>query len=56
MEMLISPAFAHGTGSAETGGAIGPLILLGVAILAVIFYFIRKKWLSRRTHRDGDGN
>ena len=44
--MLISPAWAHGTGGVATG--LGPLILLGIAIVVVAFFIGRKKWRARQ--------
>ncbi len=48
--MLISPAWAHGTGGAATG--LGPLIILGIAIVAILFFIGRKKWRARQKTRD----
>ncbi len=50
--MLISPAWAHGTGGVATG--LGPLILLGIAVVAVVFFIGRKKWRARQDMRDSD--
>ncbi len=44
--MLISPALAHGIGGG--GSAVGPLILLGVAVVCVLVYVGRKAWRGRR--------
>ncbi len=44
--MLISPALAHGIGGGGT--AVGPLILLGVAVVCVLVYVGRKAWRRRR--------
>ena len=44
--MLISPALAHGIGGGGT--AVGPLILLGVAVVCVLVYMGRKAWRRRR--------
>jgi hypothetical protein len=49
--MLISPAWAHGTGGG--GSAVGPLILLGVAMVFVLVVVGRKRWRERRARRDG---
>ncbi len=43
---MISPALAHGIGGAGT--AVGPLILLGVAVVCVFVYVGRKAWRRRR--------
>jgi hypothetical protein len=49
--MLISPAFAHGTGGGGT--AVGPLILLAIAIVFVLVYVGQKKWRGRKAMRQG---
>ncbi len=49
--MLISPALAHGIGGG--GSAVGPLILLAVAIVFVLVVVGRKKWHGRKPRRDG---
>jgi hypothetical protein len=51
--MLISPAFAHGTGGG--GSAAGPLILLAIAIVFVLVYVGRKKWRAHKAVRQGSG-
>ena len=51
--MLISPAFAHGTGGGGT--AVGPLILLAIAIVFVVVYVGKKKWRARKAVREGSG-
>ena len=51
--MLISPALAHGTGGAAS--EMGPLILLGVAVAAVLFFVGRSKWRKYREQRDAAG-
>ena len=48
--MLISPALAHGTGGG--GSAVGPLILLAVAIVFFIVVLGRRKWRSLKARRD----
>ncbi len=53
--MLISPAMAHGFGGAG-GTAVGPLILLAVAIVFVLVYVGRRKWRGRKLRRDGSGS
>ena len=51
--MLISPAWAHGTGGGGT--AVGPLILLGVAVVLGLVYLARKRWGGRGPlSEDGD--
>lgn len=53
--MLISPAWAHGTGTPEgAGGGTGPLILLGIAVVAILFFIGRKKWRARQARRNDD--
>ncbi len=51
--MLISPAFAHGTGGGGT--AVGPLILLAIAVVFILVYLGRKKWRARKAAREGSG-
>ncbi len=51
--MLISPALAHGTGGAGT--AVGPLILLAVAIVFGLAYWARKMWRKRKPRREISG-
>ena len=50
---MISPAFAHGTGGG--GSAVGPLILLAIAIVFVLVYVGKKKWRARKAVREGSG-
>ncbi len=51
--MLISPALAHGIGGGGT--AVGPLILLAVAVVFGLVYVGRKKWRARKPRRGGGG-
>jgi hypothetical protein len=51
--MLISPAFAHGTGGG--GSEVGPLILPAIAVVFGLVYLGRKKWRSRNAVREGSG-
>ena len=51
--MLISPALAHGIGGAGT--AVGPLILLAVAVVFVLVFVGQKKW-RRRTLKSDDSS
>ena len=53
--MLISPALAHVTSGAGSGGGFGPLILLGVAIVVVLFFVGEAKWRRRKLKRDDRG-
>ena len=52
--MLISQAFAHGVSGDGVGSAVGPMILLAVAALAVLFYVVRSRWLKRRSEPESD--
>ncbi len=52
--MLISPAFAHGTGGG--GSEVGPLILLAIAVVFILVYLGRKKWRARKAMRQGSGD
>ena len=36
--MFISPALAHGSSGAASGGGFGPLILLAIAIVVVLVF------------------
>lgn len=49
--MLISPAWAHGTAGAAADG-VGPMILLGIAVVAALFFIGRKTWRARQKTRD----
>ena len=51
--MLVSPALAHGIGGAGT--AVGPLILLAVAVVFVIVFVGQKKWRRRKQRPEGSG-
>ena len=51
--MLIAPALAHGTGG--VGTALGPLILLAVAIVFGLAYLARKTWRNRKPRRRING-
>ncbi len=51
--MFISPAWAHGTGGAAT--ETGPLILLGVAVAAILFFVGRGKWRKYKEQRAAAG-
>ena len=53
--MLISPALAHGTSGADSGGGFGPLILLAVAIVVVLVLVGEAKWGRRKLKRDDSG-
>ncbi len=54
--MLISPALAHGaSGVGNPAGGVGPLILLGVAILLVAVFVAEKKWTNRKIRRNNGG-
>jgi hypothetical protein len=46
--MLISPAFAHGSGAGVEGGGYGPLIILAVAVVFVLAWVVERKWRRRR--------
>ncbi len=50
---MISPALAHGIGGAGT--AVGPLILLAVAVVFVLVFVGQKKWRRHKQRRDGSG-
>lgn len=52
--MFISQALAHGTGG--VGTAVGPLILLGVAVVFVLVLVGRKMWRKRKPGPDGSGD
>ena len=50
---MVSPALAHGIGGG--GSAVGPLILLAVAVVFVLVLVGQKKWHRRKQRRDGSG-
>ena len=50
--VLISPALAHGSSGAASGGGFGPLILLAVAIVVVLVFVGEAKWRRRKLRRD----
>ncbi len=54
--MLISPALAHVTGAGGGGSAVGPLILLAVAIVFLLVFVGQKKWRSLKARRDNSAN
>ena len=51
--MLITPAFAHGSGAGAVGGGFGPLIILAVLAVFVLAWVVERKW-RRRKHGPGD--
>lgn len=46
--MLISPAFAHGSGAAVEGGGYGPLIILAVLAVFILAWIVERKWRWRK--------
>ncbi len=46
--MLISPAFAHGTGGG--GSEVGPLILLAIAVVFILVYLGPEEMARPRGH------
>ena len=53
--MLISPAFAHGSGSGAEGGGFGPMIILAVAVVFVLAWAVERKWRQRKNGLDDGG-
>ena len=54
---MAPPAVAFGTGGdGSVGGFIGPLILLAVAIVGVLFLVGESRWRKRKLNRDESGN
>lgn len=55
--MLISQALAHGTSGVENpSGGVGPLILLGVAVVFVLVLVAEKKWRRRKPRHNDKGS
>ena len=50
--MFISPALAHGSSGATSGGGFGPLILLAIAIVVVLVFVGEAKWRRHKLKRD----
>ena len=51
-----SPALAHVTGAGGGGSAVGPLILLAVAIVFLLVFVGQKEWRSLKARRDNSDN
>ena len=52
--MLISRAFAHGSGSTgSSGGGHALLIILAIAVTLGLLYAGQKRWRGRRQRPDG---
>ncbi len=53
---MAPPVAAHGTSGDGSVGGFGPLILLAVAIVAVLFLVGESKWRKRKLNRDESGD
>ena len=53
---MATPAAAFGTSGDGSVGGFGPLILLAVAIVAVLFLVGESRWRKRKRNRDESGN